>query len=133
MVRLISLEKCPPEFASDVTRATNTQNRIEKRDFAALDSEQTRLKSEMFLSCNKEYVFRTGDTPPKPDNGCTLDEAAIALACSQSDIGYCMTAKREVSKLYDDIKQPPYTVLFNPSITALRVWRCVQIAESKRS
>lgn len=37
MVRLISLENCPPDFANEVTRAANTQNRIEKRDFAALD------------------------------------------------------------------------------------------------
>ena len=37
MVRLISLQNCPPDFANEETRAANTQNRIEKRDFAALD------------------------------------------------------------------------------------------------
>ena len=36
LVRLISLEDCPEGFDKDVTRATNTQNRIERRDFAAL-------------------------------------------------------------------------------------------------
>ena len=127
MVRLISLEKCPLDFASDVTRATNTQNRIEKRDFAALDKEQSRPKSEMWLSLGKEYVFRTGDIPPKPEDGCTLDEATVALACSNPDITYCMTAKREVSKLYDDISQPPYIVLFNASVTATKLWQSVEI------
>ena len=31
MVRFISLENCPPDFASEVTRGTNTQNRVERR------------------------------------------------------------------------------------------------------
>jgi len=127
MVRLISLEDSPPEFGSEVTQAANTQNRIEKRDFAALDPEQSRLRSEMFLSLGKEYVFRTGDRPPSPDKGCTLDDAAVALACANSDITFCMTAKREVSRLYEDIKKPPYVILFNPSVSALKVWRAVDV------
>src|ERR1700693_4489900 len=43
LVRLISLEDCPADFGSDLTRAANTQNRIEKKDFAAL---QNNLGSE---------------------------------------------------------------------------------------
>src|SRR5207247_10310530 len=119
--------QCPTEFASDLTRATNTQNRIEKRDFAALDKEQARLRTDLLLSYGKEYVYKTGEVPPAPDNGCTLDEATVALACANADITYCMLAKREVSKLYEDIQQPPYTVLFNGSVTALRLWRAVQV------
>src|SRR5439155_24193425 len=115
LVRLISLENCPADFAADLTRATNTQNRIEKRDFAALDKEQARLRTDLLLSFGKEYVYKTGDVPPQPDNGCTLDEATVALACAQPDITYSMLAKREISRLYDDIQQPPYTVLFNRS------------------
>jgi hypothetical protein len=127
IVRLISLENCPPDFGFDVTRATNTQNRIEKRDFAALDKEQARLRSDLLLSLGKEYVFRTGDRPPAADKGCTLDEATVALACAHPDINYCMTAKREVSKLYEDVQQAPYTVLFNSSLSALRLWRSVEV------
>lgn len=127
MVRLISLEGCPPEFGSVVTRATNTQNRIEKRDFAALDKEQSRLKSDLLLSLGKDYVFRTGDLPPSPDKGCTLDEATVALACANPDFTYCMTAKREVSKLYEDIENAPYTVIFNSGLTAVKLWRAVEV------
>src|SRR5579863_5888224 len=127
MLRLISLEGCPPDFGFDVTRATNTQNRIEKRDFAALDPEQARLRSEMLLSLNKEYVFRTGDHPPPPDKGCTLDEATVALACANPDINHCMTAKREISKLYQNVDGPPYTILFNSSVSALKLWRSVEV------
>ncbi len=37
LVRLISVENCPSGFAVDVTRATNTQQRIDLKDFVALD------------------------------------------------------------------------------------------------
>lgn len=67
MVRLISLENCLPDFGLSVTRATNTQNRIEKRDFAALDKEQARLKSDLFLSLQKDYSYKAGDAPPNPE------------------------------------------------------------------
>jgi hypothetical protein len=127
MVRLISLEGCPPDFAFDVTRATNTQNKIEKRDFAALDKEQARLRSELLLSLGKEYVFRTGDQAPAPDKGCTLDEATVALACANPDITYCMEAKRAISRLYEDIEKAPYTVLFNPALSATKLWRAVEV------
>jgi hypothetical protein len=126
MVRLISLQGCPPEFSFAVTKATNTQNKIEKRDFAALDDRQAQLRTDMWLSLGKEYVFK-GDHAPSPENGCTLDEAAVALACAQADISYAMIAKREVSRLYEDIKKPPYTILFNSGLTALKIWRAVHV------
>jgi hypothetical protein len=81
----------------------------------------------MLLSFQKDYVFRTGDATPTPDNGCTLDEAAVALACSHADISYALLAKREVGKLYEDIHAAPYTVLFNMSTSALVMWRAVQV------
>jgi hypothetical protein len=127
MVRLLSLEGSPPDFAFDVTRATNTQNRIEKRDFAALDKEQSRLRSDLLLSLGKEYVFRTGDQPPAADKGCTLDDATVALACANPDITYCMSAKSGISRLYEDIDKPPYTVLFNSSLSATKLWRAVEV------
>jgi AIPR protein len=127
MVRLISLANCPQDFAYDVTRAANTQNRIEKRDFAALDKEQARLRSELLLSLGKEYVFRTGDQPPALDKGCTLDEAAVALACAQSDATHAVNAKQAIGRLYEDITKAPYTILFNSSLTAIKLWRAVEV------
>ena len=105
MVKLISLESCPPDFSTQVTRAANTQNRIENRDFAALDPEQTRLRTEMLLSLNKEYVFRSGDQAPDQSNGCTLDEATIALACANSDATDAVNAKQAIGSVlrrYDE-------------------------------
>ena len=85
LVRLVSLENCPEGFADEITRAANTQNRIEKRDFAALDSNQKRLRTELYLENQKEYAYQTGEQPPQGDSGCTLDEAAIALACKATE------------------------------------------------
>jgi hypothetical protein len=127
LVRIIDLEKCPPNFGAELTRAANTQNRIEKKDFAALDPEQERLKTELLLEYGKIYTYRTGDREPAADEGCTLDEAAVALACAQKDVNLCVQAKREVSRLYDDISQAPYKVLFNASVSPLRLWRCVEV------
>jgi hypothetical protein len=127
MVRLISLENCPTDFANAVTRAANTQNRIEKRDFAALDEEQNRLRSDLLLSLGKEYVYRTGDKPPAADKGCTLDEATVALACAQSDATHAVNAKQAIGRFYEDITKPPYTILFNPSLNAIKLWRAVEM------
>lgn len=127
MIRLISLENCPPDFANEVTRAANTQNRIEKRDFAALDKEQNRLRSDMLLSLGKEYVYRTGDQPPSADKGCTLEEATVALACVQPDLTHAVNAKQAIGRFYDDTTRAPYTILFNSSLTAIKLWRAVEI------
>jgi hypothetical protein len=127
LVKIIDLENCPPTFAAELTRAANTQNRIEKKDFAALDPEQDRLKTELLLECEKVYAYKTGDREPPPEDGCTLDDAAVALACAQKESALCVQAKREVGRLYNDIKQVPYKLLFNPSLSALRMWRSVGV------
>ena len=133
MVRIISLEKGTSDFGVLVTKATNTQNRIENKDFAALDEEQSRLRTDMLLSLQKQYAYKTGDQPPKAEDGCTLDEATVALACAQSDISFCMTAKTAVGKLYEDVTKPPYTILFNSALTAPKLWRSVLISRRVES
>jgi hypothetical protein len=125
-IRFISLENCPESFAAEVTRATNTQNRIEARDFASLDPEQDRLRRELFLE-GKEYAFKTGEQQPAPDKGCTIDEATIALACSQPEIGLAVVAKGSIGRLWENIRKPPYTLLFSPDLSGLHLWRAVEL------
>lgn len=126
-IRIIDLEKCPPTFAGELTRAANTQNRIEKKDFAAQDPEQDRLKTELLLEREKNYAYKTGDRPPLPEEGCTFDDAVVALACAHEDPSLCVQAKREVGLLYEDITQAPYKRLFNASVSALKLWRSVEV------
>lgn len=130
LVRLISLENCPEGFAEEITRAANTQNRIEKRDFAALDPNQKRLRTELYLENQKEYAYQTGEQAPQGDSGCTLDEAAVALACKNSDVSLAVQAKREVGMLYEDITKPPYVTIFNTGTTAKTLWDAVVVLRS---
>ena len=125
-IRFISLENCPEDFAVGVTRATNTQNRVESKDFAALDPEQDRLRRELLLD-GKEYAYKTGEPPPLPDKGCTVDEATIALACARPDVGLAVMAKSGIGKLWDNIDKPPYIYLFNNKLSGVRVWRMVTL------
>jgi hypothetical protein len=127
LVRLVSLENCPEGFSKEITRAANTQNRIEKRDFAALDPNQKRLRTELYLENQKEYAYQTGEEPPQGDSGCTLDEAAVALACRVPDVSLAVRAKREVGMLYEDIAKPPYTTIFNSGTTAKSLWQAVSV------
>jgi AIPR protein len=128
-VRLISLENCPEGFDQTVTKATNTQNRIEQRDFAALDALQQRLAREMALD-GRRYAFKSGDPDARNGEGCSIEEAAVALACANRDPTLAVSAKREISTLWRDITKPPYTTLFNERISARDVWRAVIVLRS---
>lgn len=128
LVRFISLENCPPDFAIDVTTATNTQNRIELRDFASLDPTQERLRQDLDLDLQKVYAYKSGDVVLPTQAGCTIDEATVALACSLPNVQLAADAKRYISQLWGDIKQPPYTLIFNANLSAHRLWRTVEIA-----
>lgn len=125
-VKLISLENCPSDFGEDVTRKTNTQNKIEKRDFVSLDSLQDRLKTELALLGVNYYIKRSGDLVTN-EMSCTVDELMIAVACSLSNIDFAVMAKREVGLLWNDTKQAPYTLIINENLTATKAWRCIQV------
>ncbi len=85
------------------------------------------MRSDLLLSLGKEYAYRTGDQPPSPDKGCTLEEATIALACAQSDATHAVNAKQAIGRFYEDTSKPPYTILFNSSLTAEKMWRAVEM------
>jgi hypothetical protein len=97
-IRFISLENCPDDFAEEVTRGTNTQNRVGPREFVALDSEQDRLATELALD-GKRYAIKSGESSPSPDSGCTVVEATVALACAQSESDFAVQAKREIGRI----------------------------------
>ncbi|MFC8514909.1 AIPR family protein [Streptomyces sp. NPDC057257] len=125
-VRFISLEGCPPDFATAVTRATNTQNSVESRDFVALDQQQDRIRRDMMLSLSKEYSVKRGENPPAETDGCTVEDALVALACAHNNPYYSVMAKSAVGRLSENTERAPYTNLFNGGTTAHRVWRSVQ-------
>ena len=128
-VRFISLEQVPAAFSTEVTRATNTQNRIERRDFVSLDAEQERLRTELQLD-GVDYVYKSGEKLPQPDAGFDLVEATVALACSSPDVSFAVQAKREIGKLWEDISRAPYRALFNAGVTGRKMWVLVRLLRS---
>ncbi|MGW6403386.1 AIPR family protein [Streptomyces sp. NPDC055134] len=124
MVRLISLENCPPGFGDQVTTSTNTQNPIEDRDFKSLDPAQLSLRDDFAMLLHLAYVIKRGEPQPEREYGCSITEAAEALAAIHPNAEYAALAKRDLNALWSE---DVYQELFGPSPTAYRVWRCVQL------
>lgn len=125
-VKLISLEDCPQGFGENVTKKTNTQNRIEKRDFVSLDPLQDKLKTELAI-LGVDYHIKRSTEINITETSCTVEDAMVAVGCSLPNIDITVTAKREVGLLWSDINQEPYTLIINDKLSAIKVWRCVQI------
>ncbi len=124
-LRIISLEDTPENFSVSITRANNTQNRIDSQNFVALDPEQERLRRDLGID-GINYEFRQSDSESSNPNSVGLHEATIALACTAANIDFSTEAKRELGKLWEDISQPPYKLLFNGSLTGQELWMRVQ-------
>ncbi|MFJ9781039.1 AIPR family protein [Amycolatopsis sp. NPDC101161] len=130
LVRLISLESCPPGFGDQVTTNTNTQNPIEDRDFKSLDDVQTTLRDEFALALGLSYVIRRGEQVPDPEHGCSITEAAEALAATHDKPEYAALAKRDQSALWQD---EAYHELFGAAPNVHRVWRSIQLLRAVRN
>jgi len=125
-VRLISLTDCPPDFGVQVTRATNTQNTVQARDFVALDNLQTRLRQDFALSLGKLYVIKRGEQEPERDDGCSVVDAADALACAYHDPAFAVIAKGNRGQLLETT-DTYYKRIFRRDLTAQDVWNAVQV------
>lgn len=126
-IRLIPLNKCPENFGNRITVASNTQNKIEKRDFISLDHLQQNIRTELLLKGINYHYKRTDEVIPFDEKNCTLEEATVALASLQEDNTYCVIAKREIGRLWEDIQKPPYKIIFNDQLKSLVLWRAIQV------
>jgi hypothetical protein len=123
-IRIISLSDTPEEFGKEITKNNNTQNRIDRRDFVALDENQERIRNELLLE-NVAYIYKSGDSLPPDVEGFDLVEATVALACAHSNFSHSVQAKREIGRLWDDISKAPYRALFHDGISGPHLWRLV--------
>lgn len=137
--RVISLQDGGEEFGDEVTKTNNRQNKIESRDFVSQDPEQKRIKTELAID-NIQYQIMRGDDFPRGETAFDLQDSTTALACASGDVALVVILKSQIGKLWEDITKRPYKNIFNPSVSGLYVWRCVQIQrmidiaiESKRS
>jgi hypothetical protein len=98
-IRFISLEDCPPEFAGEVTRGANTQNRVERPDFVALDPQQDRLATELAID-GLRHAIKSGEPTPETETGCAVIDATVALSCAKRTPDLAVQAKRQIGSLW---------------------------------
>lgn len=126
IIQMIDMSEMPEGVEKQITKLSNTQNRIENKDFASQDPNQERLKRELAFS-HYRYLYKTGDEITDVSTQVSFDEAIVGLACLWGDISYATLAKRNVGALSDDITKAPYKALFNPSTNAFELLNSVLV------
>ena len=126
-VKFISLEGSPEGFGHRITIATNTQNKVDKKDFVSLNAEQERLKIDLKLE-GIDYHFKRSDEKILPDEtNYLLEEVAFSLASLWDDVTLTTTVKKASGKLWEDVQNRPYIDLFNNSISAVKIIKAVKV------
>lgn len=129
-VEVIDLTGMPESAAATITKLSNTQNRIEGKDFAALDPVQYAIAQQLALEKEPiKYIYKTGEASPQETDAlyCTLDEAIPALACEQDDVRLVALAKGNVGALTADTTKAPYKKLFNDNTSGMTLYNSVQV------
>lgn len=121
------------EFARRTTHSTNRQNRVESRDFVALDPVQGAIADEMRADLDLEYRVRRSEEEPQGDAGCSVVEAAVALVCLQPDVQYVARIAASREPLWDQTSTGIYPVIFTPRPSVDRLWRAVQVVRAVRT
>lgn len=124
--RIIVVEDPDSAIGKEITRASNTQNRIDARNFVALDADQERIRTELLID-GVEYEYREGEPVEMPGQGFEFIEAITTLACASNEISYVALAKGYVGGLYADIYAAPYKALFNGGTSSKRLWSLVKL------
>jgi hypothetical protein len=118
-IKVISLAKAPLDIASQITTATNTQNRVEPKDFLALDAFQDGL-AESFRKIGIQYCYRRGEIISDKLKGLDVQELAISLATCSSNMNDVVMAKRNVGALTDPTGY--YQKIFTESMDVSIAW-----------
>lgn len=122
-VKIISLENTPLDLAGKITTATNTQNKVEPKDFLALEELQDGL-AEGFRKIGIQYCFRRGEKVLDSSKGLDVQELAMTLAVTSDLMADVVIAKRNAGSLTDP--NGHYRKLFSDSLSATEVWKRVQ-------
>lgn len=137
MVQFISLDNAPEGYDVQVTKLSNTQNKIDGKDFVALDPQQDRIRRDLWMD-GITYLYK-GSLSPKKEKEISLEEATIALACYNADIKYSTLTKRNVGAFYESMDKAPYTDIFNDRTNVILLYNTVlesryleKILEQKR-
>ncbi|WP_405881410.1 AIPR family protein [Streptomyces sp. NBC_01136] len=126
-VKVIVVGEGMPDVARRITETTNTQNHVEQRDFIAQDEAQAMIREDLALSLQKSYVYKRGEPDPAPEEGCSVLQAAIALACAHHGSELSVRAKRDTDLLWEGGRSGAYGRLFGERPSAFQIWRSVLV------
>ncbi|MGV4928270.1 AIPR family protein (plasmid) [Streptomyces sp. BHT-5-2] len=121
------------EFAGHTTRATNRQNSVGARDLVALDPVQAALIEEMQAEFGLEYSVRRGELDPMEEAGCSVVEAACALACAHPGSQYAARIADNLDVLWERGSQGMYEALFRPQPSVFLLWNAVRVLRAVRT
>lgn len=128
-VQMIDLGENSEEKATQITKLSNTQNRIDGKDFASLDLNQERLWRELSLS-GIQYLYKAGDKIEDPEKQISLEETIVVQACLLSDLSIIALSKRNIGALTENIEKTPYKLLFNDSTNSFTMYNGVLVLRS---
>lgn len=120
-IQMIDIGDADSKQAVQITKLSNTQNRIEGKDFASLDPTQERLRMELSLG-GIQYLYKTGSKIDDPEHQITFDEAIISQACLCSDLSIVALVKRNIGALTENIEKTPYKALFNGATNSFSLY-----------
>jgi hypothetical protein len=137
-IKLISLERCENdlEFAQEITRTANYQNRIDPQHFIAQQPYQEEIARNLLISDIYYHYKDDADVPTSDEYNFTLKDATTALAClaqiQDCDlIARVVTHRPSLWSLDVDYPDDPlyktrYAQVFKEDRAARTVWRAVQ-------
>lgn len=124
-IKIISLQNTPSNMGQKITIASNSQNRIDSKDFASMEQNQIRLEQELRKKGGIQYLrLRTEKADP---NSISMEQAADALCCYTDDLQICINHKREKGKIWVNLETKPYKNIFNDATTPHQVANAVTI------
>ncbi|MEU8056044.1 AIPR family protein [Microbispora bryophytorum] len=126
-VRIISPGTERGVYATRISKTTNMQNDVSPRDFIALDPVQAEIREDLLVSEGKIYTYKRGEPDPAPEAGCSIEEAAVALACAHHNPRLAVRVSKHIDSLWERGTRGAYSRLFGEVPSTYRIWRSVQL------
>ena len=126
-VQIISLEKLAEGMSNKITKLSNTQNKIENKDFAVQDPVQDMLKKDLAID-GYTYIYKQGEIDnTNVEKICNIYEVIVALGCGFEDFNVYTILKRAYGSIFDDLTKAPYKMIFNNGVSSYKLWNSVMI------
>ncbi|EGY23863.1 hypothetical protein DA2_3943 [Desulfovibrio sp. A2] len=125
-IKIINVGNCDDTFVDLITRRTNTQNRIERRDFVSLDPYQRKIQEDL-ENLGIRYTYKSGDDTSDSKNTIDLNTATLSLAAYTQNPDLIAIAKREIGLLWDTKDDHKYKKIFSTRNNAYVIANCTSV------